>query len=384
MKLKYLGHSANDLYWFILPLILPGLLSKFNLTYGKAGGILTIYLAITAIGSFFMGKLSDRIARKELLGIGFFIASCGFIAAGFTSSLIIFLIIISFTAIGVSTFHPTMYAILDETVLEGKKGQTLGIYETFGSAAILIMFLINGFLLSSIGIKGVLILTAVPGLIMGTIYLRSDSFQNVTKSHDDREQPIEEVNSNYSDLILFLFSVVTRVLTFTAVMNFLPVIFEKYIGFEGEKAVYSTALFFAGGIVGSLTVGKIAERYNSYKILIICSICIFLSILLIRWELPAYSYLPIVFLFGAFGSACFINQNLVLTRLSANLGKGELFGILMGVMTITSSISPAIFGSFLDMWGFSRALFLITIPVLFSILSLLILLIKEDKVLDLP
>ena len=45
-------------------------------------------------------------------------------------------------------------------------------------------------------------------------------------------------------------------------MNFLPVIFEKYIGFEGEKAVYSTALFFAGGIVGSLVVGKIAERWK--------------------------------------------------------------------------------------------------------------------------
>ena len=65
MKSKLFGHGANDLYWFILPLVLPALLSRYNLGYTGAGGILTIYLLFTAAGSFVMGRLSDRMSRKK-------------------------------------------------------------------------------------------------------------------------------------------------------------------------------------------------------------------------------------------------------------------------------------------------------------------------------
>lgn len=62
MHQKLLGHSANDLFWFILPLVLPFLLVRYNLSYTQAGGILTLYLGVTALGSFVMGKLSDRVS----------------------------------------------------------------------------------------------------------------------------------------------------------------------------------------------------------------------------------------------------------------------------------------------------------------------------------
>jgi SHS family lactate transporter-like MFS transporter len=379
VKLKYLGHSANDLYWFILPLILPGLLSRFDLSYSQAGGILTIYLFITALGSFVLGKLSDRIGRKEILGFGFLMASSGFIAAGFAPSFTVFLVIIAITAIGVSTFHPLMYAILDETMEPGKKGRILGVYETFGSGAIFIMFLVNGFLFNRLGIRGVLVLTAIPGLLMGLFYLRSPNGQLRTRKSPAKQKGEEEPAGNRSEIILFLITVITRILTVTALMNFLPVIFVKHLGFAQSHAAYSTAVYFAGGITGNLIVGRISDRINSYKILIVCSLLIVLSIFLIGQTLAVFFYLLAVFLFGGAASACFINQNLVLTRLGSHLNKGEVFGILMGTITITSSISPAIFGTLIDSGGFSSALFLILFPILISIVVLSFLLARERK-----
>ena len=91
MKYKLLGHGANDLFWFILPLVLPLLLIRYNLSYAQAGGILTVYLFVTAVCSFIMGKLSDRLSPRKILGYGFILASLGLIASGFAPSLPVFL-----------------------------------------------------------------------------------------------------------------------------------------------------------------------------------------------------------------------------------------------------------------------------------------------------
>lgn len=150
-------------------------MERFDLSYGKAGGILTLFLAVGGIGSFISGKISDSLGRKEILGYGFLLSAVGFIASGFAPSLRIFLVIIAITALGVSTFHPVMYAVIDETVTVGK-GKTLGIYEAFGTGAILLMYSINGFLISRIGIRGVLIVTALPALVMGFIFLLTKAY----------------------------------------------------------------------------------------------------------------------------------------------------------------------------------------------------------------
>lgn len=180
MRMKNLSHSVNDLYWFLLPLLLPGLLESYSLSYGKAGSILTLYLSVAGVGSFLAGKISDSVGRKEILGYGFLLSSAGFTAAGFAPSFSIFMVIIAVTALGVSTFHPVMYAVIDESNLKDK-GRILGIYEAFGTSAILIMYFVNGFLLSRIGIRGVIILTAAPALIMGLYFLKTDSIQPAEK-----------------------------------------------------------------------------------------------------------------------------------------------------------------------------------------------------------
>jgi MFS family permease len=95
MKSKLLGHSANDLFWFIIPLILPTLLIRYDLNFTQAGGILTTYLVVLAICSFAIGKLSDLFSRRTILSYGFFLASLGLSASAFAPSLAVFLILIN-------------------------------------------------------------------------------------------------------------------------------------------------------------------------------------------------------------------------------------------------------------------------------------------------
>ncbi len=374
MKSKLFGHGANDMYWFILPLVLPSLLVKYNLSYTQAGGILTIYLAVAAVGSFVMGKLSDRFSRRNILSFGFILASAGLIASGFASSLPVFILLISITAVGMSTFHPVMYAIIDENY-SADKGKILGYYEGFGTGAILLMFLINGSLIQWIGIRGILILTAIPALVMGLIYYFTSVIPPENQKNNSGEKSL--IKAGRSEILrfnLFLISVILRIMSITAILNFLPTIFVNFFGFGENIAAYGTGFYFAGGIIGSLMVGKISGQFNSFGIIIIASILIVPSILILSFNLPMWIYLIALTMFGGLASGCLINQNLMLSRMGSHLGRGEVFGIMMGVMTITASLSPILLGMIIDYAGFNYALIIFTLPLLLSIGILIILL----------
>ena len=374
LKPKLLGHSANDLFWFILPLVLPSLLARYSLSYAGAGGILTVYLLFTAAGSFVIGKLSDRMSRKHILSYGFMLAAAGLIASGFAPNLPVFLILISITAVGVSTFHPVMYAVIDEGCTENKS-RVMGLYECFGTSAILLMFLVNGFLLTKIGVRGVLVVTAVPAIIMGFLYLFSSSIftspESARHSGDMNDNsPAGKSRTDSRRFVLFLISVILRVTAVTALLNFLPTIFVHFFGFEESRAAWATAFFFAGGISGSLIAGKLSEYFNSFAIILVGTVFIGFTLIILSGSLPVWVYILVVTLFGAFGSGCLINQNLLISKLSGTLGRGEAFGIMMGSMTVTTAVSPLLFGLVIDFLGYRQALYIFTLPLAASVIIL--------------
>lgn len=352
--LRNLSHSANDLFWFILPLILPLLLVRYNLSYTRAGGILTFYLAITAVGSYFMGRISGRIPRRLIMSIGFYIAATGLIAAGFAGTFPVFMIFLAITAFGVSTFHPVMYAHIDET-FGNDKGKVLGTYEASGAGALLIMFLVNGALLGTIGTRGVLVITAMPALVMGTLLIRA-------RMMDASPAPGISVNDSgtghASPALFFLF---------------LPTIFTNHFDLPADRAAGATGLIFAGGIAGTLIASRFSRPDRSYRILIIGSLILAPLIAALALDVHLAFHFTVIFILGSIGSGLIINQNLLLTSLGSRFGKGEAFGILIAVMTLSQSVSPALFGMSIDKWGFAAALVIFSLPVIISAGLLMIL-----------
>ena len=73
--LRNVGHGVNDIFWYILPSLLPVILDQFGMKYGTAGGLLTAFLGVVAVFSLILGKISDYFPRHIILGTGFFVAS---------------------------------------------------------------------------------------------------------------------------------------------------------------------------------------------------------------------------------------------------------------------------------------------------------------------
>ncbi|MCK5734823.1 MAG: MFS transporter, partial [Spirochaetaceae bacterium] len=255
--------------------------------------------------------------------------------------------------------------------------KVLGTYEASGTAAILIMFLINGALLGSIGAQGVMAITAIPALIMGTLLIRARSMDagsnhRVVSSNPDKSK-ISEQHPPVLLFALFLLTIILRVASVMAVLNFLPTIFTNHFGLRHDHAVWASGFFFAGGIAGSFAASRFSKPIRSYQILVIGSILLAPLIALMALNTPMIVHYINIMVLGSIGSGLIINQNLILTTLGSRFGKGEAFGILMAVMTLSQSISPALFGLSVDNWGFSAALIIFSIPVLLSAGLLLLL-----------
>jgi MFS family permease len=364
-SLVFIAHGANDICWFVVPLVLPVLLDRFSIGYGGAGTILTSYLLVNAVFSFLIGKLSDRISRITIITIGFFVAFAGLVLAGFAKSLTGFMACVMFTALGVSSFHPVAYAFLDESVSE-KKSRAYGAFEFWGAVALITMFLLNGYLLAIIGYEGVLIVTGIPSLAVGILFLKNRS-RLTMKVGTGTPQPVTAQKGkerNSSLILLFIMSIILRVLSVTPVLNFIPVYLNRELGLLPRTAALASALYFCGNMIGAFLSGRISERFGPFRPILVFTGLIVPIIFLLGLSVPLWATLLLFVLLGITGGGCIPAQNLMLGLLGSRFSKGGLFGFFMGITTVANAISPALFGIASDAWGIHRAMRVFSAPSL--------------------
>lgn len=370
---KFLSHSANDLYWFVVPLILPRILAMYDLSYTAAGAILTWYFAVTGIGSYVLGLAADKYSPYKSIGLGFIVASMSLSLFGLTDSFLLSLSLLTFLAMGMSTFHPTMYALIDHDFTENEhnKGRFLGMYETYGTAAILIMFLLYGTLVSVLGYTGLLLLLSIPGFIFGIYFLYNEG-KHVSKDIRPKIKPVQNIKTQRTAMqnpsmrkkrIRLLIGIILRILSVSSILNFLPLICMNLFKLDESAAAMMTAIFFLGGIPGSLAGGFLAQKYSSRKVLMLSTGITGLAILpLSIIQMPHIFHFATIGIMGFSASLCFIQQNLYVSSLSETIGKGEIFGLLMAIMTLASAVSPSLLGLSIDSLGFTTAIKIFSIP----------------------
>jgi MFS family permease len=141
LKLNALGHSYNDVYFFIIPLLLPLFREEFQLNYFQSGLILTIHVALRSIFSLIFGYVGDQCDKRVVIASGFICSSIflgGLIWINNIHTITAFLFLL---AIGVSTFHPLATAMVRENSKASQRGRYLSLFSAAGTAGIIIRYL---------------------------------------------------------------------------------------------------------------------------------------------------------------------------------------------------------------------------------------------------
>jgi FSR family fosmidomycin resistance protein-like MFS transporter len=365
-----IGHGINDIYWFVLPSILPLIIDQFGLRYRTGGFILTAYLMVIAVFSLVLGRLSDSLDRQRILGIGFLVASVGMTLAGYIDGLKGFIALLLLAAVGTSAFHPVGLALVDETA-RSQRGRVFGFFEFWGFFAICVMFFLNSVLLKRFEWRHILMAMGSSGLFMALPFLfRKDSPAGVTINASGDTTAAGNDRPAYL-LVLFLITITLRFVSITAVINFTTTYLVHEIKTTVVLANLMAGFAFLGGMLLTPLFGFLSDRFKPINLFLIttglCAPCIFVfSMASNIWVITV-----ILFVAGIVFYASSPPMDLLLSRFSGYIGKGEAFGYIMSVFAVVTAASPAVFGILADQIGLRTAVALFSIPPLISFFVLL-------------
>ena len=375
LKLNAFGHFYNDIYFFIIPLLLPLFREEFGINYIQSGLILTVHVALRSIFSLVFGYFGDRNEKKVIIACGFvcssiFLGGLIWLQNIYTIATFLFLL-----AIGVSTFHPLATAMVRENSKANQRGRYLSLFSAAGTAGIIVASLLFGFAVQIWGWKMTCLLLSLPGYFLAYKFLKSKKDKKNLKTEAEKK-----IKRGY--IYLFFISMGIRSLGFWAVLSFLPIFATDYLGLKPEVSAWIISIFFTGVFLGSLISSRIID--NSYPLVLVLSTTIITTFLLLSITFIT-QFILIILLIGIMGileGAFFPSQNTWLTFICPVNRQGKIFGIGLFVEGISATIAPTLYGWIADQFSLIWAYRIAAIPLFISFilfLTLHFLEIKHDK-----
>jgi len=375
LKLNALAHAYNDIYFYIIPLLLPFLREDFRINYVQLGLILTAHVALRSLFSLIFGHFGDQYDKRIIIAGGFVCSSIflgGLFWANNIHSIVTFLIlnihsIVTFLillGIGVSTFHPLALAIVRESTKVNQRGHYLSIFEVMGTVG-----KIGGWKLTCL-------LLSFPGYFLAYAYLKLKLKKN--KKNFKKMEVEKKIKQGY--IYLFFVGYFFRTLGFWAILSFLPLYITDYIGLRPEISTWVISTEFIGRIIGSLISIKIVDK-NQPLVLILSTtiIAIFLTLGITFIANNVFIVLLIIIL-GISEGIFFPSQDVWLTFICPVDYQGRIFGISLFVEGIAATIAPTLYGWIADQFSLVLAYRLAAVPLFISSILFMILEGKQEKI----
>jgi len=372
LKLNAFGHSYNDMYFFIIPFLLPLFREEFGINYVQSGLILTIHVALRSIFSLVFGYFGDKYEKRVIIASGFICSSIFLGSLIWINNIYTIVTFLFLLAIGVSTFHPLATAMVRENSKLNQRGRNFSLFTAAGTAGIIVASLLFGFLVQTWGWKMTCLLLSLPGYFLGYAYLRSKKDKKNLKVKAEKKIKRGHIN-------LFFISMGIRSLGLWAILSFLPIYATDYLGLKPEISAWIVSIIFIGMFVGSLISSRIIDK--NHPLILVWSATIITTFLVLGITFIAQP-ISIVLLIGTLGiveGIFFPSQSTWLTFICPVNHQSKIFGISLFVEGLSATIAPTIYGWIADKFSLIWAYRLAAIPLFISFVLFLTLHFLENK-----
>ncbi|MBA7542276.1 putative glycolipid permease LtaA [subsurface metagenome] len=372
LKLNALGHFYNDIYFFIIPLLLPLLRKEFGINYIQSGLILTVHVALRSIFSLLFGYLGDKYEKRVIMASGFicssiFLGGLIWLQNIYTIATFLFLL-----AIGVSTFHPLATAMVRENSKSHKRGRNFGLFTAAGTSGLIVASVLFGVFVQIWGWKITCLLLSLPGYFLAYVYLKS-------KKDKKNHKAVAEKETKQSHIHLFFISLGIRSLGIWAVLSFLPLYATDYIGLKPEISAWIISVYFIGVLVGALISTRITDKNQPLVLVLSSTILTTLLLLGITFIIRPILIFLVIGILGSLDGIFFPSLNTWLTFICPVNHQGKIFGILFFVEGVSATIAPTLYGWIADQFSLIWAYRLAAIPLFISFILFLVLHFLENK-----
>jgi MFS family permease len=356
-------------------------LSNIQLSY-----VLGSSLAATAIGGVIFGILSDRYGRRSVLQWTILTYSVGTFLSGFSPNIEWLIVFRTVTGLGVGGEWATGQTYVGETFPPRVRGRYGAMMQTGAPFGIVLASIVGGFVEPIIGWKACFFVSILPALLV--VYIRkrlpeSDVWVERKKLAAGELGGVQRQTTEAVGKFLLLFSKQFRLLFLQSLVlavfdmsaywftySWLPGYLHQQREFSLVKSAAWMLVTQAGGVLGYLTFGLVADKLGRRPAYSIYSVVMAVGLVMITllWdEIVIYPYLILscMFLVG-FGTGMFSGYGPLFSELFPtdirNTAMGSAFNLARGVQFFT----PVIIAAIAERYGLSGG---ISLAALFAILT---------------
>jgi MFS transporter, FSR family, fosmidomycin resistance protein len=367
-----LGHCVTDIYQGSMPVILPFLKAKLDLSYTTAGLILIFSNLSSSVVQPIFGYFSDREAKPWLLPAGCLCAGIGFSLMALTSNYYLLLALVLLSGLGVAAYHPEGFKTV--SFFTGRKpaaamslfsvGGNLG----FALAPILALLIVKHYGLDYLPVMMFLALAFLPILFA---FWKKIMLAGRTDTVAKKKSSTPTPKGAYAAMTILVSAVIMRAWTQFGLMSYVPFYYIDYLKDDPLYAGQLLTAFLVSGVIGTLIGGQIADRMG-HKMTLVLSMAFSSVILPFIFVAEGFALILVFALLGFFIVSSFAVTMVISQRLLPN-NVGMASGLTAGFAIGTGGAGVTVLGVIADIYGVPAAMQCIMIfPVAGLIFSLFV------------
>jgi MFS transporter, FSR family, fosmidomycin resistance protein len=261
-----LAHAVNDSYAYILPPLLPVLLTQAGITLGMGAALVALQLVASSVLQPIFGHWADQSGGGRWMSwSGVLLSGLGAAALGVAPDFVGLGAAMLTTGIGTALFHPVSAALVAQAAPKTQRGFWMSAYISAGNLGLGLGPLLVALVLIQGGLGGTWLL-ALPAIACAILMVRLAPARPGRRG--TAGPSLVRVLRTHWKLIASLVSVVAlRSWASTTLVTFLPVLATQR-GAPPSEAAQVLTVFLIAGAVGGFAGGWAADRLGRDRVVV--------------------------------------------------------------------------------------------------------------------
>ena len=346
-------HVVDDLYQGAVPALLPFLAIERHYSYTGLTGITLAATFLASVVQPGFGALTDRYRNLGwLVAAGLLVAGLGIGLSGLGDNYLITWCAVAASGVGVAAYHPE--ATRTARGMAGDSTQAMSWFTVGGNLGIALGPVVVTPVLLATRLHGTPLL-ALPALVMAAVLAVRRPWRVAAGPRSDGAPASAGRADDWRGFARLTVVVVLRSIAYFALASLLALFAIRHFHLSAGAGSAVLTVFVASGVIGTLSGGWLADRWQRIGILRLGYGLAALGVLLLVAApdvavLFVAAFMLGIVLFAPFAVQVTLGQDFLPNRI------GIASGVTLGLATSAGGVAAPLFGLLADTYGLSVAL----------------------------